>query len=62
MDRDDIMQAIEIALGDTIPSDGFKRRTARTGDIDATAARLRRILAELPPETSVQEILEAIDE
>lgn len=62
MDRDDIMQAIEIALGDTISDAGFKRRTARATDIEATAGRLRRILAELPPETSVQEILEAIDE
>jgi hypothetical protein len=62
MDRDDIMQAVEIALGDTIPGDSFTRRTARTSDIDAAAVRLRRILAELPPETSVQEILEAIDE
>lgn len=62
MDRDDLMQAIEIALGDTIPSDGFKRRTARAGDIKTWATRLRRILAELDPGTSVQELIEALDE
>ncbi len=62
MDRDDVMQAIEIALGDTISGEGFKRRTVRDGDVSRLAARLRRILAELDPGTTVQELIEALDE
>lgn len=62
MDRDDILQAIEIALGDTINREIGSRRTVAAQTVERQIVVLRRILGELPPETSVQELIEALDE
>lgn len=62
IDRDDVEQAIEIALGDTISREAFRPATVSTNLIATWRMRLKRILAELPPDTSVDEILEALDE
>lgn len=61
-DRQDIDQALEIACGAHINADVTSRRTASQRDVDRTRAAVRRFLAELPPETSVHEILEVIDD
>lgn len=62
IDRDDIMQACEIALGDTLGNEISSRRSVRESDVIRLAAKLRRVMAELPGETMVQDILEALEE
>jgi len=56
------MQAIEIALGDTLESDGRKRQAISDQAVERQARLFRRTLAELDPGTSVQELIEALDE
>lgn len=60
IDRDDVEQALEIAVGRDIGHDLSSRRTASQRGIDVTRAALRRFIEELPPETMVHEILEAL--
>lgn len=62
MDRDDVLQAIEIACGDDIGREISSRRTASQSAMNRLRAGLERFLRELPPETMVHEILEAIDD
>lgn len=62
VDRDDIFQAVEIALGDTLGGETDSRRSVSDDMIRKTVNRLRRVLAELPGETMVQDILEALEE
>lgn len=63
MDRDDLIQAIEIALGDTLGGAAIdNRRVVPERNIERQITVLRRVLGELPPETSVQELIEALDE
>jgi hypothetical protein len=62
VDREDILQAIEIALGDRISGESFRPTTVPDRDVSKWAGRLRTILAELPGDTTVQEIIEALEE
>lgn len=62
IDREDLEQALEIACGVEIGSDVTSRRTASQNSIDRTRAALRRLIRELPPETMIQEIQEALDD
>lgn len=62
IDRDDVEQAIEIALGDGLSGEHFRHRSVSPDSIDKWRQRFRRIIAELPPDTSVAELLEALDE
>lgn len=61
IDIDDIEQAIEIACGDAIGNEIDGRRTASERDVRRLRGRLKRFLAELPAETSVGELLEALE-
>lgn len=60
--RDDIEQAVEIAVGDNLSHEGFKPRSASAAAVETWTRRFRRTLAELPPELTIQELLEALDE
>jgi DNA-binding transcriptional ArsR family regulator len=62
IDRDDILQACEIALGDTLGHETDARRAVREADVTRLARRLLRVLAELPGETMACEIIEALEE
>jgi hypothetical protein len=61
IDIDDVEQAMEIACGDTIGSEITCSRTASPRDIARLRHRLKRFLAELPADTSVSELLEALE-
>lgn len=62
MDREDIMAAVEVALGDTISSDGGAPQSVADRKVQRQAELLRRTLRELPPYATVEEILEGLDE
>lgn len=62
VDRDDILQACEIALGDTLGNEIDTRRAVRDVDVQRLARRVQRVLAELPGEMLVCEIIEALEE
>lgn len=62
IDLEDIMQAIEIALGDTVGSDIGQRRTVDEKLIIRHTQMFKRILAELPADLSVGELREAMEE
>lgn len=61
VDFDDIEQALEIACGDAISSDVLKSRTASPQAVTRLRSRVKRFLAELPADTSVSELLEALE-
>jgi hypothetical protein len=61
IDRDDIEQAIEIACGDAIGDGVNSSRTASERDARRLRGRLKRFLAELPADTSVGELLDALE-
>ena len=60
--RDDIEQAVEIAVGDNLSHEGFKPRAASAAAVETWMRRFRRTLAELPPELTIQDLLEALDD
>lgn len=60
IDLDDIEQAMEIACGDTIGDGVNSSRTASERDVRRLRGRLKRFLAELPADTSVGELREAM--
>lgn len=60
VDREDISQAVEIALGNRLSREMGAKRSAEQRAINNGLVLLKRILAELPPDTSVQELLEAL--
>lgn len=62
IDKDDILEAIEIALGDQLSRESFKARAVDDKLVKPFANRIRRVLAELPGHVSVQEILDALDD
>jgi hypothetical protein len=62
IDRDDIFQAVEIALGDMLGGESDSRRSVSDDMVMKMVGRLRRVMAELPGETMVQDILEALEE
>lgn len=62
IDIDDIDQALEIACGDGIGDDVDSRRTANDKVVSRLKGRLKRFLAELPPDLSVSELVEALDD
>lgn len=61
VDIDDIEQALEIACGDTIGNEITSSRTASDRDIARLRSRVKRFLAELPADTSVSELLDAME-
>ncbi|MGV3573729.1 MAG: hypothetical protein ACO1O4_01185 [Devosia sp.] len=61
IDIDDIEQAIEIACGDSIEDGVSSSRTASDRDVQRLRGRLKRFLSELPADTSVGELLEALE-
>lgn len=61
IDIDDIEQAIEIACGDSIGDGVSCSRTASERDDRRLRERLKRFLSELPADTSVGELLEALE-
>lgn len=61
IDIDDIEQAMEIACGDGIGDGVSSSRTANERDIQRLRGRLKRFLSELPADTSVGELLEALE-
>ncbi|MBN9348287.1 MAG: hypothetical protein J0I48_19165 [Devosia sp.] len=62
MSRDEVVEAIEIALGDTINGDVSNRRYVPERNVARQLTVTRRVLAELPPEVTVHELLEALEE
>lgn len=62
MDRDDLEQAIEIAIGDQLSHEGFKPRAVSNSAVARWRNQLRRMLRELEPDVTVGEMLEALDE
>lgn len=61
IDRDDVEQALEIACGDDIRSEGGSRQTASPREVDRLRARVRRFLDELPGDTLVSELREVFE-
>lgn len=62
VDRDDIDQAIEIAIGDRLSHESFQPRAVSGGAVSRWRRQLRRLLAELPEDVTVLDMREAIDE
>lgn len=62
VDREDVKQAVEIAIGDSLSRESFQPRAVSAKAVETWGRRLRRVLAELPPETTIQDLLEAMDE
>ncbi len=62
VDRDDIDQAIEIAIGDNLSRESFQPRAVSDGSVARWRRQLRRLLAELPEDTTVMDMREAMDE
>lgn len=62
MHKSEIMEAVEVALGDTIESDGRAKQSVSDQKVLRQTELLRRTLRELEPYVTVEEILEALDE
>lgn len=62
IDRSELEEALEIACGNDIGRDITSRRTASQNNIDRLRSALRRFIRELPPDTMIHEIQEALDE
>lgn len=61
IDRDDIMEAVEVALGDTLESDGRKPQVVHDRAVARQVTLLRRVISELPDDITVSEIREALE-
>lgn len=62
IDADDMAEAIEIALGNTISSEIDQDRSAKRAVINRHTTFLKRLLAELDPQLTVAELLEALED
>lgn len=61
IDADELAEAIEIALGNTISSEIAQDRSAKRTVIKRHTTFLKRLLAELDPGLTVAELLEALE-
>lgn len=62
MDKSEIMEAVEVALGDTLESDGRAKQSVSEQKVLRQTELFKRTLRELEPYTTVEEMLEALDD
>lgn len=61
-DHSDVLQALAIALGDRITSDMNSPQSVGNRKVETLKRSVQRFLAELPPDTSVQELLDLMED
>lgn len=62
MDKSEIMEAVEVALGDTLGSDGRAKQSVSEQKVLRQTELFKRTLRELEPYVTVEELLEALDD
>lgn len=62
IDHSDVLQALAIALGDRIASGMDSPQSVGNRKVETLKRNVQRFLAELPPDTSVQELLDLMED
>ncbi len=62
LDRQDITDAVEVALGDALESNGRKPQAVSDRAVERQLVLFLRTISELPSDITIEELREALDD